>query len=140
MSIFTNISNAAHTFVAWFEAEITKLVNSAPTIEQTAAKGFQYAAAVLGIVLAQVTPGSEAAKVLAEAISDIKTISSVVYDAGAHPTVGTLIQDVVGNLNALLSAGHISNAGLVNTITKVVSTLAALVSAFATVAPVVAAA
>lgn len=139
MSIFSAIANAAHTFVSWFEKEVTAFEKAAPSLEKSADVAFKYASVVLGIVQAQVAPGSEAAKILGEIVSDIKVASAVVYDAGAHPNVGGLIQTIVDNLNALLSASHISNAGLVSTITKVVNTLAALVSAFSAIAPVVAA-
>ena len=139
MSIFSAIANAAHTFVAWFEKEVTAFEKVAPSLEKTADAAFKYASVVLGIVQAQVSPGSEAAKILGEIVSDIKVASAVVYDAGAHPNVAGLIQTVVDNLGALLTAGHISNAGLVGTITKVINTLGALVSAFASIAPVVAA-
>lgn len=140
MSIFSSIANAAHTFVAWFEKEVQAFEKAAPTLEKSADAAFKYASTVVSIVKAQVTPGSEADKILGEIVSDIKVASAVVYDAGAHPNVSGLIQTIVDNLNALLSASHISNAGLVATITKVINTLAALVSAFAAVAPVVAAA
>ena len=140
MSIFSSIASAAHTFVAWFEKEVTAFEKVAPSLEKSADAAFKYASTVLSIVQAQVAPGSEAAKVLGEIVSDIKVASAVVYDAGAHPNIAGLIQTIVDNLGALLSAGHISNAGLVATITKVVSTLAALVSAFEALAPAVVAA
>ncbi len=139
MSIFSNIANAAHTFVAWFEKEVTAFEKAAPSLEKSADAAFKYASLVLGIVQAQVAPGSEAAKILGEIMSDIKVASAVVFDAGAHPNVAGLVQTIVDNLNALLTASHISNAGLVSTITKVIGTLAALVSAFSSVAPLVAA-
>lgn len=139
MSIFSSITNAAHTFVAWFEKEITAIQKVAPTLEQSAAAAFKYASVVIGIVVAQVPSGSEAEKILNEVLSDIKVASSVVYDAGAHPNVGGLIQTIVDNLSGLLAGSHISNAGTVSTVTKVVNTLSALVSAFLAVAPVIAA-
>lgn len=138
MSIFGAIANAEHTAVAWIEKEWSKLQTEAPKIEQVADAGFKYATASLTIVLEQVGATSPAGSVISEAIKDITTLSAVVFDAGASPTVSGLIGDVVTNLSGLLSAGHISNAGSVATVTKVVSTLAALVSAFATLAPAVA--
>ena len=139
MSIFSAIATAEHTFVAWFEKELAAIKKVAPTLEQTADAGFKYATVVLGIIVAQVPTGSEAEKVINEILSDLKVASAVVYDAGAHPNIGGLVQTIVTNLGALLSAGHISNAGTVSLITKVVNTLSALVSAFLAVAPIVAA-
>jgi hypothetical protein len=135
MSIFSSISNAAHTFVNWFEKEITAVKKAAPSIEKSADAAFKYASAVVGIVATQVPSGSEAEKILDEILADIKVASAVVFDAGAHANVGGLIQTIVDNLGDLLKAGHITNAGSVATVTKVINTLAALVSAFLTIAP-----
>ena len=137
MSIFSAIANAEHTFVAWFEKEIAAIKKVAPTIEQSADAAFKYASLVVGIVAAQVPTGSEAEKVLQEILSDIKVASAVVFDAGAHANVAGVVQTIVDNLADLLKAGHISNAGSVATITKVINTLAALVSAFLAIAPAV---
>ncbi len=136
MSIFSAIANAEHTFVAWFEKEIAAIKKVAPSLEQSADAAFKYASAILGIIAAQVPSGSEADKILQEILSDIKVASAVVYDAGAHASVGGLVQTIVDNLGSLLKAGHITNAGSVATVTKVINTLAALVSAFLAVAPV----
>ena len=135
MSIFSAIANAAHTFVNWFEKEIEIIKKVAPSLEQSAAAAFKYASTIIGIIAAQVPAGSEADKILSEILSDLKVASSVVYDAGAHPNVAGLIQTIVDNLANLLKAGHVSNSGSVALVTKVVNTLAALVSAFSSATP-----
>lgn len=137
MSIFSGIENAAHTFVGWIESEWTKFEKAAPSIEALTEAGAKYAVGVLTIVSAQVEPGSEAAKIISTALADIETASAVVYDAGAHPSVATLWQDIVGNLGALETATGIKNPGTVATVAKVISTLAALAQAFLAIAPAV---
>ena len=139
MSIFSNIANAEHTFVAWAEKEWAKFEKEAPKLEKLADQSFVWAQAVLKVVLTQVGPTSDTGKVITEVLHDLSTASAVVYDAGANPTAGSLISDIVTNLSGLLSAGHVKDAGTLATITKVVSTLSVLVSAFVNVAPVVAA-
>ena len=132
MSIF---SNDLHTFVSWFESEITKFEKAAPTIEKDAEAAFTYATTSLGIVAAQITPGSAAAGIISKAVADLKTASAVVYDAGAAPSVGILVNDVVTNLGGLEAATGVKSASTVATVGKVVSTLAALASAFLAIVP-----
>lgn len=134
MSIFSAIAKAEHTFVAWAEKEWSKLQTEAPKIEAIADAGFKYATVGLSIIQKQVGPDTEAGKVIAEAIKDISTVSAVVYDVGAHPMLGSILNDVVSNLSGLLSASHISNAGTVGSITKIISTLAAVAEAFGVIA------
>lgn len=137
MSIFSTIANAAHTFAAWFEKEITAAEKNAPAFERTVEASAKYASGVLAIVASQVEPGSDAAKIISTALSDLKVASAVVYDAGAHPTAATLFQDIVSNLGGLETATGIKNPGTVATVGKVISTLSALASAFLTLAPAV---
>ena len=136
MSIFSNIANAAHTFVAWVEKEYATFVKEAPAIEHYIEQGINYAVGVLKIVLAQVEAGSPAANILTKAIQDLLTISAISYDAGAHPSLGGLFQTVINNLSGIESVAGIKNANTVATITKVVNTLAAIVSAVLALTPV----
>ncbi len=139
MSIFTSITNAEHTFVAWFEKELAKVEAAAPSVETFVENGSTYAVAALKIVAAQVTPGSQAAGILTKAIQDLLTASAVAYDAGAHPTLATLFQDVVTNLGGLETATGIKNSSTVATVGKVISTIGAIASALLQLAPVAAA-
>jgi hypothetical protein len=129
MSIFSNIANAAHTFVSWFETEVAKFQKNAPTVETFIEQGVAYATGVLKIVLAQVDANSPAAGILGKAIQDLLTLSAVAYDAGAHPSLASGFQDVVTNLSGLESATGIKNANSVATVGKVVNTLSAIISA-----------
>ena len=135
MSIFSNIASAAHTFVAWFEKELSKVEAAAPTIEQSIESGCTYAVTVLKIVLTQVDAASPAAKIITTAISDLLTASAAAYDAGAHPTLATLFNDIVTNLGGLESATGIKNANTVATVGKVISTIAAIAQAVLAIVP-----
>lgn len=135
MSIFSGIANAEHTFVSWFESEITKFEKAAPTIETDIENGVKYSTGVLAIVSSQVDAGSPAAKIISTAVSDLKTLSAVAYDAGAHPTLATGFEDVVTNLSGLESATGIKNPNTVATIAKVISTLAAIAQAVLAIVP-----
>lgn len=139
MSIFSAIANAEHTFVAWFEKEITKIEGAAPTIERDVENGVSYATSVLTIVGSEVEAGSPAANIISTAISDLKTLSAVAYDAGVHPTLASGFQDIATNLGALESATGIKNANTVSTVAKVISTIGAIASAVAAIVPVAAA-
>lgn len=140
MSIFSAIGNAEHTAIAWIEKEWAKFQKAAPTIEHLTEEGINYATAGLKVVLAQLDPASKEAEVILGSIKKLTNLSAVVFDFGAHPTLAGEFQVVVNDLGAILSLGGIKNANLVGGITKAVSTIAALVSAFLQIAPVVAAA
>jgi hypothetical protein len=132
MSWFTN---AVHTFVGWFEKEITALEKNAPAIERTVEAAAKYATGILTIVGSQVEPGSDAGKIISTALSDVKVASAVVYDAGAHPSVASMFQGIASNLGGLETATGIKNPASVATVGKVVSTLSALASVFLTLTP-----
>lgn len=136
MSIFSNISNAVHTFVGWVEKEYATFMKEAPTVEHYIEQGVTYATGVLKIVLAQVEAGSPAANALTKAIQDLLTVSAIAYDAGAHPSLGGLFQVVISDLSGIESLAGIKNANLITTISKVVSTLQAIVTAVLAIAPV----
>lgn len=138
MSIFTEIASAEHTFVAWFEKEITALEKAAPTLEKDADAVFTYATTGLAIVASQLEAGSPAAVLVSKALADLKTASATVYDFGTSPTIGTFIQSIVSNLGGLEGLAGIKSATAVSTVGKVVSTLAALATAFLQIAPAVA--
>lgn len=138
MSIFSSIANAAHTFIAWFEKNVTTIEGAAPTIETSIENGCKYAITVLKIVLSQVTAGSPAAAIINIAIQDLTVISAVAYDAGAHPTLGSLFNDVVTNLGGLEQATGIKNQNTIALVAKVISTIAAIAQAVLAIVPAVA--
>ena len=132
MSIFSSIANAEHTFAAWAEKELTKLVGAAPTIEKILGTVLTYAGPALQTIVtaeAGAPAGAIVGKVVSEAQSDLIAASSLVYDFGATPTVGSILSSVQTNLSGLLSAAHVTNSGSVSTVTKVIGEINALVSA-----------
>lgn len=135
MSIFSAIAHAEHTFVAWFEKEVTRFENAAPAIETDIEQGVKYAVGVLKIVASQVTPGSAAAGILSTAVQDLTTLSAVTFDAGAHPSLASGFQAVVDNLSGLEKATGIKSAGTVATVGKVISTLASIAEAVLAIVP-----
>jgi len=134
MSIFSSIASAAHTFAAWAEKELQALTAKAPAIEQVAASVLKYAGPALQTVVAAeagAPAGAIVGKVISDAQAGLTAASGLIYDFGATPSVGSVVASVQSNLASLLSAGHVTNANSVSTVTKVVNELAALASAFA---------
>lgn len=136
MSIFSAITSAEHTFAAWAEKELIKLVAVTPKVEAVAAAVLKYAGPALQIVVtaeAGSAAGTLVASVITEAQTDLIAASSLIYDFGATPSVASIIDSVVKNLAALLVAGHISNSTSVANVTKVLSSLSAVVAVLPTV-------
>lgn len=136
MSIFSAITSAEHTFASWAEKELIKLVAVTPKVEAVAAVVLKYAGPALQIVAtaeAGSAAGTLVASVITEAQTDLIAASSLIYDFGATPSVASIIDSVVKNLAALLVAGHISNSTSVANVTKVLSSLSAVVAVLPTV-------
>jgi len=134
MSILT----ALHTFGAWAERELAALVGHAPQIEQVAAAVLKYAGPALQTVVtveAGAPAGALVGKVVADAQAGLIAASSLIYDFGATPTAGTVLASIQSNLGALLSAGHVTNANSVATVTKIVTELASLSTAITAANP-----
>jgi len=132
MSIFSKIANAEHTFAAWVEKELAKLLGAAPKIEAVADTILKYVGPALQTIVtaeAGSAAGAAVGKVIAEAQSDLMAVSGLVYDFGAQPSTASVVSAVQSNLAALLTAGHITNATSVATVTKVASELGALATA-----------
>lgn len=132
MSIFSAIASAEHTFVAWAEKEWTAVYKSAPKVEQVLAAALKYAGPALQTVVsleAGAPAGAVVGKILTDAQAGLVAASGLVYDFGATPTVGGVLSSVQSSLSGLLSAGHVTNATSVATVTKIVNEMAALVAA-----------
>ena len=132
MSIFDNIKAAEHTFAAWAEKEWAAVFKAAPKIESVLAATLKYAGPALQTVItaeAGAPAGAIVGKVIQDAQAGLVAASGLVYDFGATPTVGGVIGSIQSNLGDLLSAGHVTNAGSVATVTKVVNELTALAAA-----------
>lgn len=132
MSIFSSIAKAEHTFVGWAEKELAVLYVEAPKIETIVAAGLKYAGPALQIVAtteAGPVAGAEVGAVLADAQAGLIAASGLVYDFGATPTVGSVINSVATNLKPLLAASKISNPKNVAIVTSVVDNLDSLTTA-----------
>lgn len=130
MSIFSAISKAAHSAVSWFEKQWASFEKNAPTVEALADHAFKYSVLGLKVVLAQVGPDTAAGKVISDVIKNLLTVSSVVYDVGAHSSLSGVLQTIVADLNSILDEAHIKNAATRGSIAKIIQTIEALVEAF----------
>lgn len=138
MNIFSKITSAEHTFAAWAEKELAKLWTEAPKIEQVASSILTYAGPALQTIVtveAGSAAGAIVGKVVAQAQADLTAAAGLVYDFGATPSVASVLTAVKNNLDALLSAGHVTNANSVNTVTKVTGEISALITAIVPPAP-----
>ncbi len=127
-----NFFKMLHTFSAWAEKELAGIVGKAPVIEQAAASILKYAGPALQVVVTAEAGGPAGAlvgKVLADAQAGLTAVSGLIYDFGAQPTFCSVVSSVQTNLSSLLSAGHITNATSVATITKVATDLGSLSTA-----------
>lgn len=143
MSIFSKIASAEHTFAAWAEKQIAKLLGEAPTFLQIADITLSYAGPVLQTVLAgvgQTALADEAGTVIKQALSDITVVQAVIHDAGAVPTAASMLAAIQADLAEVLAAGHISDPVSAALVTKVLKEFAALLAAFPAPAPVAVAA
>lgn len=129
---------ALHTFGAWAEKELAIVVGKAPAVEAVAASVLKYAGPALQTVVTAESgapAGALVGKVVADAQAGLTAASGLIYDFGANPTFSSVLSSVSSNLSALLSAGHITNANSVATVTKVVTEVNALASSLSTATP-----
>lgn len=132
MSIFSSIANAEHTFAAWAEKELQKLYSEAPKVEQVINTVLTYVGPALQILVtttAGTAAGTIVGSVIKQAQSDLTAVSGLIYDFGATPTVGSVVSSISTNLSALLTAGHITDATSVSTVTKITNELGVLATA-----------
>lgn len=135
MSIFSKIASAEHTFAAWAEKELTKLVGAEPKIEAIADTILKYVGPALQTIVtasAGSAAGTIVGKVVTEAQSDITALSGLIYDFGATPSAASVAASIQSNLGTLLTAGHVTDTASVATVTKVTSELGALATALTT--------
>lgn len=134
MSFLTEL----HTFGAWAEKELAKLVGIEPKIEQIAGTVLTYAGPALQTIVtaeAGAPAGALVGKVISAAQADLTAASGLIYDFGASPSVASVISSVQTNLSGLLTAGHITDAKSVGTATKIVTELGQLANAIAPAPP-----
>ncbi len=139
MSIFSKIEGAEHTFAAWFEGEMSKLVKVAPTFFTIADNVLAYSGPIIVTVLddipATAAAGAEAQVVLNQSLADITVLRGVLEDAGPTLTTKSLLTSIQANLQSLLTAEHITNPVSVALVNKVLGELAALLAAFPAASP-----
>jgi len=129
MSWFANLE---HNFATFAEKELAAFSKEALTIEPILSSILQYGGMVLQTVVtveAGQPAGAIVGKVILDAQAGLVAIRSTVYDAGATPSISSTIASIQTNLNALISAGHVTNPTSVANITKVVNALGAIPSA-----------
>jgi hypothetical protein len=132
MSIFSKITSAVKTFASYAEKELTKLVGAAPKIEAVAATVLKYVGPALQILVsaeAGSAAGAVVGSVVQEAQRDLIAASSLIYDFGATPTVGSVIAGVSKNLGTLLTDAHVTNPSSVDVVNKIVNNLDSLAAA-----------
>ena len=143
MSIFTNITGAEHSTVAWLEKELTAFEKKAPTIEKVVDAGLSYVNPVLQIALDATGNAAAAAvvgNVVVEAQKDLAVASATITDFGATPTAVTIFGSVQANLSNLLTSGHVTSTTSVAAVTKAVSEVGILGAAVSVAATGIAAA
>lgn len=142
-SLFAKIEGAAKSTVAWLEKELIEVEGKAPTIERVIDAGLGYVGPALQLgltALGDVPAAAAVGVVVAKAQSDLLAASALVTDFGATPTAASMFASVKTNLSALLTAGQITNAKTVATITKSVSEVGTIASAVQLAATEIAAA
>lgn len=133
MSLFSALSNAAHSFAAFAEKEWTKLYNETPKLEQIAATTLKYVGPALQMVVSAelgAPAGAVVAGVIKEAQSSLIAAGSLIYDFGANPTVSSIFTGVNTDLSGLLTAGHITSPTSVSAVNRVIKEIEVLVGAF----------
>ena len=138
MSLFSAIAKAEHSTAAWFEKEWAKIHADAPKITDIADRVLPYVSSLAQIVIGAEAGAPAAAlvgNVLGQVQKDLDVANAVIYDTGATPTATSAVTAIQTNLSGLLTAGHISNATNVATITKAVNELGVLIAALPAAPP-----
>lgn len=138
MSIFDKLKDAEHTFAAWTQKELAKVLGEVPTFLQIADTTLSYAGPILQTVLAatgQSAAATEAGKIIAEAQQDVIVVRAVITDAGPVPSAAAMIQSIQDNLTGALAAGHITNPVSVALVNKLLKEFAALLANFPAPSP-----
>lgn len=134
-SFFQKLEGAEHTFAAWAEKELAKIQGAAPTLEAIADTTLTYLGPILQTIVsaeAGTKAGGEVSSVIQQAQQDLTAVRGVIQDAGASPSVTSVLGAVSSNLSGLLTAGHVTSTksvGLVNKVLGEINTLAGAVTA-----------
>ena len=137
-SILTGLEKAEHSTVKWFAKEYQKLYKDLPAIDALADRVCPWAKLLLETVVtasAGTTAGAAVAAVVQQAVTDLDVANAAITDAGATPTIATVLSSTQANLTGLLTAAHVTNSSSVATVTKVASEIGSLAQAVTNVVP-----
>lgn len=132
MNILKTLEAFKGTFTNWVAKAYAALYKEEPKIEAVADTVLKYAIPALLILIgmeAGQPAATEVGVIANEAVKDLHAVSALIYDFGPNPTVAGMVAGIQNNLAGLLTAGHITNAGSVAGVNKVVNSLGALVAA-----------
>lgn len=134
MIIFSEIKGIEHSVVSWMAKEYAAFYKKEPEIDQIVDDTVQYVEIGLPIVLsmtgcAALDPVVE--DVLNEVVSDLKVVSSTVYDFGPSPNAASILNGVQTNLLSLEAAGHIKDAAKLAKLKLIVNAVGALATVIA---------
>lgn len=129
MKIWEDVKEAEHTVVSWLAKEYSIFYTKEPAIDSIVDSTVKYVEIGLPIVLgmtggAALEPVIEG--VLDEVVSDLKVVSSTVYDFGPSPTAATILSGVQSNLADLETAGHVKDPAKIAKLKLIVNAVGAL--------------
>ena len=131
MSFLTEL----HTFGAWAEAELAKLVGEAPKIEQVTDTVLAYVGGAASIIAGlESGPAASAAvtKFTGLVQSGVTALSGLVADFGATPTAASIANSLATNAATLLAAAQVKNPASVKAGTAIITNLNNLATALTT--------
>lgn len=135
MSFISAIEGAEHTFAAWAEKELTKLVATEPEIDKIADTILQYAGAAASVI-AGAEGGPAASATVTAGVSLIQTgvtaLNGLITDFGATPTASSVATSIATNAQSLITAAQIKNPTSVKAATAIVTNLTTLATALTT--------
>lgn len=136
MAFLDTLKKFEHSFTAWAATEWSKIYNEAPKVEHVADTALKYAIPAVGILVQQYGSAPEAQKavsVLTEAQKDMQAASGLIYDFGATPSAGSILNGVQSNLTSILADAHVKNTNTVDKITNIINVIAPIAEALAPV-------
>jgi hypothetical protein len=130
-----SLMTALHSFGAWAEAELEKLVGAAPKIEQITDTTLSYVGGAASIIAGlEGGPAASAAvtKFTGLVQAGVTALSGLVADFGATPTAASIASSLATNATALLSAAQVKNPASVKAGAAIITNLTSLATALTT--------
>ena len=134
MSFWSDVTAIEHTVVGWFVKEYAIFYKVEPTLIQVADTTVQYVDIGLPIVLGATGYGSldpVVQPIVDEIFSDLKVVSSTIYDFGPSPNTVSIVNSVQANLQALDTAGHVKDPASKAKLALIIKSVGALAEAIA---------